>query len=243
MVAIKAMQYPKLTEEHRFEICLHEAAHAVIYSLSAGNNVYYLEVPPEGASIDWEPDQDGFGADNIGICRVNSGMEQLLTCMKWDEENLVYDTDTEPFTRSLDMFLTCKGKSTFDEKKWKREYKRRLRGYIAGTLAGYIAEAIFDDREEDINQWDLLEIGEGNQFDDTTIGEALSKFLPGKNIFEYLVDETKRTLKQPDIWDKVLKLAKALEERWIIEEDELKGYLPEPLSDWPKSPRRAAMAA
>lgn len=206
----------KLTTEDRFSVCVHEAAHAVILSLG-GFYLHKVEVAPEGVS-EWTT--TGINGDCIdvfgGIC-ISHNTLLVSHLVQWDDEKKMFIPDTNRFSKIMLNF----GKYEVAEE------RRKIRAYIVGTLAGIVAEVVFGKGERKID----------SPNHDVEIAKAMSCFLPRPDESEYLANETERVLREPEIWEKVLCLARALELSGALEDHELRSFLPKKRKNWP-SPRR-----
>lgn len=241
-------RFPGLTKERRFEVCIHEAAHAVIFSLNHISWVYSIEVAPEGATEWVTTGSCNNQRDDLwGICRQDESTTIHQRLIRWDEENGDYVCHVKFEQEYYKLMLKLarekhsimNPKEKFSSKHFKNEYWRNLRAFIAGTLAGGIAEDIFNNEEIDAESLYYAGVWACDPTYDVTIAGALCRFLPQRHFleeFEHLVKETERTLRRPELWDRVIKLAKALEREGKIEDEELEQYLPEPASNWPPSP-------
>lgn len=213
----------RLTAQQRREVCVHEAAHAVVHALG-GVWVYGLGVAPEGAS-DWETeDRKGYlMADLWGCCHTSDA--PVWRFIQWDDEGFGgYNSDWKGYAdllRQLDKHQ--RGSSAAQ--------LRELRAHICGTLAGPIADAIREGRPEGGICLGLYDSGE---FDDVTKAEAFCCLLPFYEEFHHLATETERILRVPETWQVVMHLADALEAAGTLKE-ELRDFLPASRRSWPPS--------
>lgn len=214
----------RLTKELRREVCIHEAAHAVIGALWGYNHCYCLAVAPEG-SEDWSY-TNRKGRTTTGLLGNHEGSDAPFPWffMEWDEDESHFNgTKAKAAQRDLLATLSRQGKS------W---HYRSLRAHLCFCLAGYIAENLLRD-EEDPN----LEPESYAPGDDITQAEVTAWLLPFRREFDHAVSITTGALR--DHWPLVLSLADALEAKGTLEDEELEPYLPQRLKDWPPSPRRA----
>jgi len=198
------------TKEDRFTVCIHEAAHAVILSLGG----LKVEVASECVS-EWTT--TGINGDCIdvfgGIC-ISRNTLLVSRLVQWNDEKKMFIPDTNQF---YEIMLKV-GKYEV------AEHRRMIRAYIVGTLAGIFAKVEFGKGESKID----------SPIHDVEIAKAMSSFLPHRDELEELAKETKRVLREPDIWEKILTLARSLELLGVIEARELFSYLPEKRKNWPR---------
>ncbi len=222
-----------LTEKRRHEVCIHEAAHAVIHALGGGW-VYDVEVAPIGCE-EWttEGRKGGMLSDLWGVCRT-SDAENVFGRIWWNEDWDGYECDRAGYRKLLDWL----GSGRPNGQRIKREARRRLRAWICGSIAGPMADAIYGGEEEPGGIWLEPEYMRG---EDLTVAEALSWFLPYRAEYDFLASVTERALREPDLWGMVLRLADELEKAGCLgcEEESfhrLRYLLPEPRRNWPPSP-------
>jgi hypothetical protein len=104
-----------------------------------------------------------------------------------------------------------------------------VRAEICVLLAGPAASQIFEGN--DVSLWE----GDFTPAEDITKALGLAQLLHWRNEYDYLADLTERMLRRPEVWAMVLRLADELERHGDIEE--FAGFLPEPIPNWPPSPR------
>ncbi len=215
-----------LTARHRREVCVHEAAHAVVHAIG-GASVYGVEVAPEGVA-DWvtEDRKGGLLADLWGCCHTSDAPGWMF--IRWDDEGFggYYKGDRKGYANLLHQLDSrYRGSS--------KEQRRQLRAYICGALAGPIADAIREGQPEG----SIYLEPEYERGEDLTVAEALCWLLPFRKEFDRLATETERVLREPETWQAVMRLADALETAGTMEE-ELIDFLPAPRRSWPPSPMR-----
>lgn len=216
-----------LTRERRREVCVHEAAHAVMNALG-GAFVYRVAVAPEGAT-DWTT-KSRHGAemtDLWGVCSPSDSPAFLY--VRWDAAEGCFAADRPGWRDFLRMVETHQAGAS-------RELRRQLRAHLVGCLAGPAASQLF----EQPNEEPYLEEGEWGIGDDIAKARAYSWLLPWRNEFEHLAALTVATLRRPDVWALVLRVADALEVAGELEE-ELDGLLPDSVTGWPHGPRSAVV--
>lgn len=204
------------TAENRRKTCVHEAAHAIIFALG-GQRPIRVAVAPVGAR-DW-PYLNSYGVqqdDLFGACATAFDCPVSAWMMPWDEMAGSYIFNK----------LAAKKMLVSRSKKDKAQFRTEILAWIVGYMAGRVAEYIYC-ADSDILNADCEE-GE-----DLTLAEGLSQALSYINEYSFLMAFTERTLKEPDVWAAVIKLADALEIAGVIECEYLKPYLPEPRKNWP----------
>ncbi len=209
----------RLTARRRREICVHEAAHAVVHAIG-GATVYAVEVAPKGAT-DWvaEGRKGGILTDLWGCCQTSDAPGWMF--IRWDEDG--YCGNRKGYTNLLHKLDShYRGSS--------KAQRRQLRAYICGTLAGPIADAIREGQPEG----SIYLEPEWERYEDLTVAEALCWLLPFRKEFDRLATETERILREPETWRAVLRLANALESAGRIEYDGLQHYLPCYRQHWPR---------
>lgn len=209
-----------LTTERRKEVCIHEAAHAVIHAIG-GSYIYSLAVAPVGAqSWQYTGRKGAILTELWGCCCISDHPATMF--LKWDAEAGYMSADRNSFRAYVNQL----------SKAMKRELRRSFRAHACGTLAGPMADAIL---QGEIDAETYLE-SDCYHPDDISISEATTWLLPFRNEFDYLTTVTKQALRTLEIWERVLKLADALEQAGTMEND-IDDYLPERVPNWPKSPR------
>ncbi len=209
----------ELTSDRRYEVCIHEAAHAVIYAYG-GTFVYSVEVAPLGISdLSLTGRKGHMYKETMGLCSTSDA--PFSYCLLWNIDDCTFVADKKTF-RSV--MKSCVG--------WRKrnEIKRRIRAHVCGCLAGPVADAKYRGKTSDEIYLESESVFSGTP-DDVSIAEALSWFLPSWKEFDLLTKETDRLLRMPEIWERVLKLADVLNHAGKIEEDI--PFLPEPCELWP----------
>lgn len=208
----------KLTKEHRYGMCIHEAAHAVIFSLG-GAFIYRLAVAPEGCT-DWvtQGRKGGVLTDLWGICSPSD--TSSLFFLKWDDEKECYRADKAGFEKAYGQ----------TNKKVLPQSRREIRAHICARLAGPIADEIHEGQDEGI----YVEVETGRSHDSAS-AYGLSLLLPWRNEYDSLTTVTEQALRRPDVWAMVIRLARELER--VGDMEEFDGFLPDAVEGWPSSPR------
>lgn len=237
----------RLSAEHRHQLCVHLAAHAVINHLG-GAFIYKLAVAP--ASVrSWTVSERKTGSLGKlwGVCSTSD----FYTCrLQRDEDHQIFVADRKSWERdtlreyrpaqargdttdldhpavSYDDFLAC--------------CRQTVRAQACGYLAGHIADGLTAglNAEEALRLYDRRDtqhVGEGS---DIVIAEGLAGLLPHGE-YENAVRVTEEVLRRPEIWESVNRLGRLLEQFGLLEGDECEGdmydCLPEPLRDWPPAP-------
>lgn len=225
----------ELTAERRREVCIHEAAHAVIHALG-GAFVYDVEVAPVGA-VEWRTTgrKGGLLSDLWGVCRL-SDPEGVFGLVRWNEADGGYECDRAGYKERLQLIAANVPSSG----RIATEARRRLRAWICGAIAGPMADAIHAG-EKPGEIWLEPEYMPG---EDLTVAEALAWFLPYRMEYGFLLGVTEKALREPELWGQVMTLANDLEKAGCLgcddeSMDTLQGLLPEPRRNWPPTPRTA----
>jgi hypothetical protein len=217
-----------LTKQRRREVCIHEAAHAVIYRLG-GAFVYRVAVAPEGCS-EWVTEgRKGATLTNLwGVCSTSDPPTFALLSMKWDESLGDYHCDRQGFAR-----ISRQIEATADRPGFAFELRRQVRAFVCGLLAGPLADSILEGADD---PWLEPEWGDGPG-EDRTLACAFARLLPFNREYDHLAQVTIEALRRPDIWQKVITLADELERVGDIED--VDPFLPEWDRSWPPAtPRR-----
>jgi hypothetical protein len=232
------MKTLRVTKEMRKRICVHEAAHAVIAAL-AGESVRRLSVVPEDSPLDkkWKIKgrKGNLVSDLWGLCESSHNFLPF-GFLRWIKDKSTYQADSKGFRSRVRQIaqLMASERGPLAVKKFEAETRRRLRAEICVLVAGPIADEIFRGEDEPIYLWDE----DPSPGDDVSKAEALSRLLPFRNEFETAVATTEKALRDPELWEMVIRLADELEKRGDLEEFD--GFLPKPRPCWPRSPRQRA---
>lgn len=211
-----------LTKQHRREVCVHEAAHAVIHRLG-GAFVDRVAVAPEGAS-EWstEGGRGGILSGLWGVCSATNPTTFARVCIKWDDALGEYHSDRRAFARHLRQIEPA---TAF-------ELRRQVRAFVCGLLAGPVADSILEGDDDPWLEPDWCD-GPG---EDRVLASAFARLLPFNREYDHLAQVTIETLRRPDIWHKVITLADELERVGDIED--VDPFLPEWDRSWPPAPPR-----
>jgi hypothetical protein len=231
----------RLTKERRREVCIHEAAHAVIHALG-GSYVYLLAVAPEDAT-EWQV-HDRRGGLCTGLWGLCSTSDFSTWCIRWNEAEFGYEVDRRAYAaylrdleRQLNELYRSEGRPPA---RLAAEQRRIVRAHICGSMAGPAADAIAagEDVEDALDYWnaDLSDPDE-----DLCNAEAMARLLPYRNEYDHAVRVTEEALRRPAIWASVLNLADELERVGHMED--VHPWLPDADRHWPPSPRRAVPRA
>jgi hypothetical protein len=214
---------PPLTRERRRAVCVHEAAHAVIHALG-GAWVYRVGVAPEGAT-DWRTvDRRGRDMGDLwGVCEV-SGCSTAAICIGDDGWGGLM-ADRRRFRDLLRGLGAHRRRSP-------AELRRQVRAQVCGMVAGPAAEQLH--ASPDAEPY----LGDSSTDDDEGAAEALSWLLPQRGEFYRLAALTVETLRRPDVWAAVHRLADTLERAGELDDEALSPFLPVAVPHWPPGPRR-----
>lgn len=214
-------ELPPLSAEKRRAVCVHEAGHAVVHALG-GAFVYGVRVAPLGAT-DWRTRCRGGGklTDLWGLCEVSEAPCGIA--LVWDKCD-GFSVDRYHWGRILH-------RSEAAARGGRAEVQRQLRAWIAGTMAGPMAEAQHKGQPCDLDPEDWREQS------DRTVIAALAWLLPQRAELEHLQARTAHALALPEVWACVLRLADALEARGSLSAGQVSKLLPAPVPSWPPSLR------
>lgn len=225
-----------LTAEHRHQLCVHLAAHAVISHLG-GAGVYMLAVAPAGVRSWAIAERKTREIGPIwGICSTSD-----LFCrhMQWDEDRQMYAVNRVGWESELEHAFDCLTGPNHGNLLAAEIVHRQLASgalamdkYMAGTLAvvraqtcgylaGHIADGITAGMAADEALWlydrrDTQYVGGAS---DIVIAEGLAGLLPSGE-YENAVRVTEEALRRPAIWKSVSQVAEALEVFGLLEGDE-----------------------
>lgn len=74
-----------------------------------------------------------------------------------------------------------------------------------------------------------------------SLAEACCRLLPFRHEIFHLADKTEHLLRNPDIWQAVIRLADLLETKEPLETERLLGFLPNARPHWPPTSEKQAM--
>lgn len=250
----------RLTAEHRHQLCIHLAAHAVISSM--GNAlVYMVAVAPEGARSWTISERKTNSLGKLwGICSTS---DFYCSHVKWDAERQIYVADREGWEGYLSQLTESLKQTQLNSKTGKQrgdlfpedasveeivfaENRRLVRAQACGYLAGHIADGICADMpaEESLRLYDRRDT-EYVEASDIAIAQGLTGLLPPGE-YEHVVQLTEETLRRPAVWQAVQGIATELERLGLLEGDECEGnafaLLPAGERDWPQAPGAAPAA-
>ena len=221
----------KLTPERRWEVCVHEAAHAVIHSLG-GAWAYQIAVAPVGASNWTFEGRKGAVLTDLWGAYAGSDPGSVIVYIKWGPNEFDFEADKAGYRsylgRASSMLPTPRQSRQFRE-----ESDRQLRAHIANCLAGPLADQITAGEPFTPG----LEPRACSRHDDVCQAWSLACLLPGAQgvELEHIEAQTMAALQSSDVWGAVQDLARKLERDDVV--DDFDGLLLEPVPGWPFSPR------
>ena len=233
----------RLTKDRRREVCIHEAAHAVIHALGR-SFVYLLAVAPEDATS-WEV-HDRKGGLNTGLWGICSGSDWWSWHVRWSEERGEYVTDRRSYAehlremeRQVNDHYRGQGRP---RARIAAEQRRVARLHVCISMAGPAADAIVagEDVEDALDWWSVDWYEEGS---DLAVAAAIAGVLPYRNEYHHAVQVTEEALRRPEIWATVIRLADELERAGRLENEAIDPFLPLADRSWPPSPRRGVARA
>jgi hypothetical protein len=223
-----------LTAERRREVCVHEAAHAVVHAMG-GSLVYRVAVAPEGSTAWTIQCRKGEPlADLLGVCETSDAPCGFY--LRWGKEDGDYVADRARFSsmlRDVDRQMR-EHHAGRQAGRFAAEQRRQLRAHICGCMAGPAADAILAglDVEAALDCWGV-ELEEG---EDLTKAMGMARLLPFRNEYDHAARVTEEALRCPDVWGRVIRLADELYR--VGSMDDVDPFLPQPTPGWPRPPQR-----
>ena len=207
-----------LTPAQRRATCIHEAGHAVAFALG-GVSVYRLEVADEGAEA-WRTDiRNGRVCTGLwGLCE-KADLVLPRQFLRW----LMNEGCLHPDGRGHPQLLQRpEGRAQVEG--FSAQLQREIRAQMVGLMAGPAAEQIFTG--------EAVRLCPAGEFDEVRQAEDLSWLLPARDAFDHAAALTVLTLRRPDVWAVVERVAHELERAGTLTQG-LRGLLPTALPDWP----------
>lgn len=209
---------PRLTPAQRRATCIHEAGHAVAFAL-AGVSVYRLAVADEGAEA-WRTDiRNGRMCTGLwGLCE-KADLVLPRQFLRWlmNEGGLHPDGKGHP-----PLLQRPEGRAQIEG--FSASQQREIRAQMVGLMAGPAAEQIV--------RGETVCLSPAGPFHEVRQAEDLSWLLPARDAFAHAAALTVLTLRQPEVWAAVERLADALERAGTLSHG-LRGLLPAALPGWP----------
>ena len=219
-----------LTKKHRRQVCMHEAAHAVIEAL-AGGTTYRIQVAPEGATMFTAQGRKGGVHDDVWGLHSGGDMLLLPHYWQWCDEGGRYVADR----RAFEHFWGQVGMGALEAQ------RGGLRRQTCIVLAGPIADSIQDGSESPTV--DVFNAYYDSPGEDCALAWGFVQLLPWRNEFESLAEQTEAALRAPMVWQCVQALADEVERVGDLDDAEVFArLLPKPVPGWPASPRGKAVA-
>ena len=210
----------QLTREDRYKVCVHEAAHAVIFALG-GLFIERLEVAPEGCINFSTVSRRGLTTTDLwGHC-TPIHMLNLFEFVHWNENSDCYIADKAGWKEMLKL----------KSRELVSIAKHAVRVLICGYLAGPIADEIQEGEALDHGPAWLEPTGQERHDLDKAYG--LSQLSVWRNEYGALAALTEQTLRRPNVWAMVVKLACELER--VGDMRNFDGFLPDAVAGWPSS--------
>lgn len=208
----------RLTAEHRRQLCVHLAAHAVVGSMG-GADICMLGVVPAGERV-WASGK----RKRRWLGKTGSDCNNFdLFCdyLSWDDEHQIFiadrdgwesrnsvpdvpDEQLDPGLRLVDHFAS---------------QRQALRSQACGYLAGHVADSI----AAGMQVTDALRLYDrrNTQYvgaSDIAIAQGITDLLPPGE-YEHVVHLTEAALRRPEVWAVVQRLASELEQFGYLEYD------------------------
>jgi hypothetical protein len=243
-----------LTTEHRHQLCIHTAAHAVVSNLG-GAWVHMLAVAPAGVRSWTIADRKSLPLGKIwGICSTS---DFYCSHIAWDDNRQIYVADREGWESQLENLYeslrnvpgsAASEKQACDffpedcptEELFIAENRRVVRAQACGYVAGHIADGISAGMTagEALTLYDRRD-SEYVGPSDIAAAQGLSDLLP-MGEYENVVQATEEALRRPENWQAVMRLASELERFGLLENDECEAdmylHLPGEQAGWPAAP-------
>lgn len=203
-----------ITSEQRRVVCVHEAAHAVVWSINRNSFIYRVAVAPVGATELRTTNRKGFScSDLFGVCETSDA--PMTFSLSWSDEEGGYLLDKQMFRMYMECLKNYRPALV-------RETYRSIKACIMGFMAGPIAEAILDAQPLDAIDRFPDDWQEG---EDLTVAQAMCLMLRYRNEYDKLFEETYKLLRDSQTWGNVIRLADAIEEHGELYGDVLDDYL------------------
>jgi len=209
---------PRLTSAQRRATCIHEGGHAVVFALG-GVSVYRLAVADEGAEA-WRTDiRNGRLCTGLwGLCE-KADLVLPRQFMRW----LMNEGCLHPDGKGHQQLLQRpEGRAQVEA--FTASQQREIRAQMVGLMAGPAAEQIFSG--------EAVQLCPAGAFHEVRQAEDLSWLLPARDAFAHAAALTAHTLRQPEVWAAVERLADALARAGTLTHG-LRGLLPAALPGWP----------
>jgi hypothetical protein len=247
----------RLTAEHRCQLCVHVAAHAAVNNRS-GAWLYKLAVAPVGVRSWTIGERKAQPLGKIwALCSVS---DYYCKCIEWAPDSQRYVANREfweweirhdyeqllhahlnppPGIHAWDPFAN----GVPSEEEFMASFRRIVRAQACGYLAGHVADGITAGMEaiEALRLYDRRDT-ENVGPSDIAIAQGLADLLPPGE-YEHAVRLTEETLRRPEVWRVVQRVASELEQLGLIEGDPCEGHAHDHLPDrergWPPAPSRA----
>jgi hypothetical protein len=200
---------------------MHEAGHAVAFALGAVS-VYRLAVAPEGAEA-WRTDiRNGRMCTGLwGLCE-KSDLVLPRQFLRWLMNEGCLHADGKGYEQLL---KSPEGQARIEA--FTEQQHREIRAQMVGLLAGPAAEQMFQGGE--------VRLSRGSDLHEVLKAVDLSWLLPGGDEFEHAAELTQRTLRRPDVWAAVERVADELERAGALSHD-IRSLLPAAVPGWPPAP-------
>ncbi len=210
----------QLTANRSDKACLQHAANAVI--LAIGGCAALALVPLEFSAAP-TIESTKRSLTNIAEAFFCNGESPDWDFLRWNDGLGVFSADRKAF----DDFIGQVGR------KKRQPIRRQIRVIACVALSGPMAKAIQNGEPEGR----FIRSGYDNSAQDMSLAEACCQLLPFRHEIVYLADKTERLLRNPDIWQAVIRLADLLESREQLEPERLLGVLPSARPHWPPPPK------
>ena len=211
---------PQLTANRSDKACLQQAANAVIRAI--GGCAALALVPLEFSAA---PTIESIerSLTNIAEAFFCNGESPDWDFLRWDEGLGVFSADRKAF----DAFIGQVGRRN------RQPIRRQIRVIVCVALSGPIAKAIQDGEPEG----SFIRSSYDKMAHDMSLAEACCRLLPFRHEIFHLADKTEHLLRNPDIWQAVIRLADLLETKEPLETERLIGFLPSARPHWPPPPK------
>ncbi len=238
----------RLTAEHRHQLCVHLAAHAVI-SHMGGSFVYMLAVAPAGVRSWTISERKVLKIGRMwGICSTSD----FYCCkhLQWEEYQQRYVADPAGWEASTKYEYDARERFHHEQKSTDTlpsfdrvlaARRHEIRAHVCGYLAGHIADGITAGLTagEALLLYDRRDTQYVGGVSDIVIAEGLAGLLqPGE--YENAVRVTEEVLRRPKVWKSVNRLARALKKFGLLEgskcEVDMYDLMPKALPNWPPAP-------
>lgn len=222
------------SQEQRRAVCFYIAGRAIIHAL-AGAHVYRVAVAPMHTP-DWtyEPRKGSVLTGFDGYCEA-SDVPQISQSVAWSNKHGRFVGDREEFENIIEQSRAAfnlvkpefrKSEFPASAEQYLGQWRNLVRAHVAARWAGPMAKLIHVR-----GRFDELDARNAGEFEhDISVADGIFQLLP-ENQLTHILRTTESSLREPEVWQQVDRLADALGRLGEVGRG-LNEYLPEPRADW-----------